>query len=405
MLEKYAELLVKQGVNLQPGQELVIDSSIECFELVRAVAKVAYEVGAKDVIVNYTDEKISRLRYENCDIEHFATIPQCIIELKNQYALKHAAVLSITSSDPEAMKGIDPLKIQTYRKALKTACSTFYDHLDLGIDRWCIAGAPSVAWANKVFPDMSDKEAVNALWQAIYKVTRCNQDNPIEAWNEHRHSFEKRVQILNEKKIKSLHYTNQLGTDLTIGMNKGYLFAGGGSYTTDGIYSFPNIPTEEIFTSPNKNQVDGIVYSSMPLNFNGNIIDEFSITFKEGRIVDYSAKEGYDVLKSIIETDEGSHYLGEVALVPYASPIRELGILFYNTLFDENASCHLAIGRGFSECIENGLEMNKEQLFEKGINDSLTHVDFMIGTKDLSIVATLENGEEFIIFKDGNFAF
>lgn len=200
MLEKYAELLVKQGVNLQPGQELVIDSSIECFELVRAVAKVAYEVGAKDVIVNYTDEKISRLRYENCDIEHFATIPQYIIELKNQYALKHAAVLSITSSDPEAMKGIDPLKIQTYRKALKTACSTFYDHLDLGIDRWCIAGAPSVAWANKVFPDMSDKEAVNALWQAIYKVTRCNQDNPIEAWNEHRHSFEKRVQILNEKK-------------------------------------------------------------------------------------------------------------------------------------------------------------------------------------------------------------
>lgn len=285
------------------------------------------------------------------------------------------------------------------------ACQTFYDHLDLGIDRWCIAGAPSLAWANKVFPDMSDKEAVQALWQAIFKVTRCDHNDPIEAWNDHRRSFERRVKILNEKKIKSLHYTNSLGTDLTIGLNDKYLFAGGGSYTTDGVYSFPNIPTEEIFTSPNKKSVDGIVYSAMPLNYNGNIIDEFTITFKDGRIVDYSAKQGYDVLKSIIETDEGSHYLGEVALVPYDSPIRNMGILFYNTLFDENASCHLAIGRGFSECIEDGLTMNKEQLLEKGINDSLTHVDFMIGTDDLSIVATLDDGEEFVVFENGNFAF
>lgn len=405
VLKKYAELIVKQGINLQPGQELVIDASIESYLLVREVAKYAYTLGAKDVIVLYSDEKITRLRYENCPIEHFENIPSYLVELRNQYALRHAAVLSIVSGDPEALKGIDPLKLQTWSINYHKACQTFYDHLDLGIDRWCIVAAPSVGWANKVYPDMSDKEAVQALWQAIFKATRCDQDDPVEAWNQHRASFEKRVNILNEKKIQSLHYKNSLGTDLTIGMNKDYLFAGGGSYTTDGIYSFPNIPTEEIFTSPNKDDVNGIVYSSMPLNYNGNIIDAFSITFKNGRIVDYNAQEGYEVLKSIIETDEGSHYLGEAALVSYQSPIREMETLFYNTLFDENAACHLAVGKGFGECLKDGLTMNKDQLFEKGINDSLTHVDFMIGTKDLSIIATLEDGSEFVVFKDGNFAF
>lgn len=405
MIKKYAELLVKQGVNLQKGQELVIDTSIENYELAREIAKQAYQAGAKDVIVHYTDERITRLRYENCDKEHFETVPAYLRELRNEYALHHAAMISLTSSDPEAMKGIDPLKMQTWSKSVHQACQLFYDHLDLGIDRWCIAGAPSVGWANKVFPDMSDKEAVEALWRAIFHVTRVDLENPIEEWNQHRRSFERRVKILNDANIQSIHYQNSLGTDLTVGMNKGYLFAGGGSYTTDGVYSFPNIPTEEIFSSPNKDDVNGTVYSSMPLNYNGNIVDEFSITFKDGRIIDYDAKVGYDVLKSIIETDEGSHYLGEIALVPYDSPINNMGILFYNTLFDENASCHLAIGRGFGECIQDGLSMNKQELFEKGINDSLTHVDFMIGTADLSIVATLDNGEEFVIFENGNFVF
>lgn len=405
MLKKYAELIVKQGVNLQPNQELVVDASIENYELAREIAKVAYDIGAKDVIVHYNDEVITRLRYENCDVEHFQEIPKYLQELRNDYALKHAAIVTITSADPESLKGIDPQKILARNRAMHESCKTFYDHLDLGIDRWCIVGAPSVAWANKVFPEMSDEEAVEALWKAIYHVTRCDQEDPIKAWNEHRHSFERRVGILNEKKIKSLHYTNGLGTDLTIELNPDYLFAGGGSQTTDGVYSFPNIPTEEIFTSPYYLGVNGIVYSSMPLNYNGQIIDEFSMTFENGRIVNYDAKVGYDTLKSIIETDEGSHYLGEVALVPYDSPIRQMNILFYNTLFDENAACHLAVGKGFGECIENGLSYNKEQLKEKGINDSLTHVDFMIGTKDLSIVAKLQDGQEFVIFENGNYAF
>ena len=405
MLEKYAELIIKQGVNLQVGQELLIDASIDSYQLVRLLTKKAYEVGAKDVIVNYRDEEVSRLRYEYCHQEHFETVPLYIQELRNQYAARHAALVSIESSDPELLKDIDPIKIQTLSKAVRQACQPFYDALDLGVNRWCIVAAPSVGWANKVFPEMSDKEAVEALWKAIFKATRCDQDDPVEAWNEHRRSFERRVQILNEKKIQSLHYQNGLGTDLTIGMNPHYLFAGGGSYTTDGIYSFPNMPTEEIFTSPDFHQVNGTVYSSMPLHYQGHIVDQFYMTFKDGRIIDYGAQQGADVLKSIIETDEGSHYLGEVAFVPYDSPIRRMNLVFYNTLFDENASCHLAIGKGFGECIKDGLQMSKEELYQQGINDSLTHVDFMIGTKDLSIEAILENGEKFVIFKDGNFAF
>ncbi len=405
MLEKYAELIIKQGVNLQVGQELLIDASIDSYQLVRLLTKKAYEVGAKDVIVNYRDEEVSRLRYEYCHQEHFETVPLYIQELRNQYAARHAALVSIESSDPELLKDIDPIKIQTWSKAVRQACQPFYDALDLGVNRWCIVAAPSVGWANKVFPEMSDKEAVEALWKAIFKATRCDQDDPVEAWNEHRRSFERRVQILNEKKIQSLHYQNGLGTDLTIGMNPHYLFAGGGSYTTDGIYSFPNMPTEEIFTSPDFHQVNGTVYSSMPLHYQGHIVDQFYMTFKDGRIIDYGAQQGADVLKSIIETDEGSHYLGEVAFVPYDSPIRRMNLVFYNTLFDENASCHLAIGKGFGECIKDGLQMSKEELYQQGINDSLTHVDFMIGTKDLSIEAILENGEKFVIFKDGNFAF
>ncbi|MBO6047191.1 MAG: aminopeptidase [Erysipelotrichaceae bacterium] len=405
MIHKYAELIVKKGVNLQKGQVLVITADVESAELVKAIAKVAFEVGAQDVIPNYIDGEITRMRYMNNDIDYFKQVPEYIQHLRNDYALKNAAVLTIDSEDPEGFKDVDPLKLQAYRKAMREACSTFYDHLEYGIDRWCVVGAPSLKWANKVFDDMSDEEAVEALWNAIYHVSRVDTDDPLAAWEEHRRSFEERVNILNDMAIDTLHYTNSLGTDLTIGMNDGYLFAGGGSYTTDGIYSFPNIPTEEIFTSPDYKRVDGIVYSSKPLNFNGSLVDDFWIRFENGRVVDYDAKLGKNVLTSIIETDEGAHYLGEAALVPYDSPISNLNILFYSTLYDENAACHLALGVGFNECIKNGYEMTKEELHEHGINDSATHVDFMIGTADLSIIARTKSGQEIVIFKDGNFAF
>jgi aminopeptidase len=405
MLKKYAELLVRKGVNLQENQELVIDASIEHVELVRAITKIAFELKAKDVIVHYHDEVITRLRYENLPVSHFENIPSYLVELRNEYAKRNAAIIMLTGDDPENMKGIDPMKIQTYSSSMHKMCKPFYDSLDLGINRWVIAGAPTLKWAKKVFKDKSDQEAIDALWQAIYKTAYCDLEDPIHKWDEHKVSFENRVNALNQMNIKQLHYTNKLGTDLIVGLNKDYLFAGGGSYTTDGIYSFPNIPTEEIFTSPMYKDVNGIVYNSLPLNYNGNIIDEFYIRFENGKAVDYHANIGNDVLKSIIETDEGSHYLGEIALIPNDSPISNMNLLFYNTLYDENASCHLALGKGFVECIKDGYSLNKEQLKEKGINDSLTHVDFMIGTDDLNIEALLENNDKIMIFSNGNWDF
>ena len=405
MLEKYAEVLIQKGVNLQENQELVIDSDIENYAFVRILVDVAYKHGAKNVIVQYSDEVVDHKMYEYLSLDELQNIPPHIIALREQYALSHAAILSLTSEDPDGFKDIDPKKVATYHKAMHLSCPTFYDHLDLGIDRWCIAAASSFSWAKKVYPSLNKEEAVNKLWEDIFKVCFIDTSDPLLSFDQHRRSFEDRVKILNESHIRSLHYTNSLGTNLTIGTLDDYLFAGGGSYTTDGLYSFPNIPTYEIFSSPNKYKVDGIVYNSLPLNYNGLIIDHFYIEFKEGRIVEYHADVGEEVLKEIIESDEGSHYLGEMALVPYSSPINQLNTLFYNTLLDENASCHLAIGKGFCECVKDGYTLDKQGLLEKGINDSSVHVDFMIGTQDLNITATLENGKSMVIFNKGEFTF
>ena len=337
--------------------------------------------------------------------EAFAHVPTWFKEFRNDYAAKKAAFLTIISDDPEGFKGIDPAKIALWSKSVSTACKPFYDSLDLGINTWCIVAGSSIKWANKVYPDMSDSEAVEALWNAIFKAVKVVDDDPLTAWQEHRKSFEARVAYLNKLNLNTLTYTNSLGTNLTVTLNEGYLFAGGGSYTTKGQYFFPNMPTEEIFTSPYRNGTNGVVYSSLPLNYNGNLIDEFKMEFKDGRIIDFDAKMGKEVLKEMLSIDEGSLYLGEIALVPYDSPISNMKTLFYNTLFDENASCHLAIGKGFSECIQGGLTMTKEQLLEKGVNDSLTHVDFMIGTSDLKIVGETKDGQVVRIFENGNFVF
>lgn len=404
-LQKYARLTVQAGMNVQKGQILVIDAAVESVELVRLITKEAYEIGAKEVVVRYNDEEVSKLKYQYADKELFGIIPRWVSDFENDYAQENAAFLTIVSNDPEGYKGIDPTKISLWSASFHKACQPFFDSLDLGINTWCIIGASSVKWANKVFPDMSDDEAVEALWNAIFKATKVDNDNPVEAWQNHRRSFEKRIKYLNELKLDSLTYTNSLGTNITIGLNKDYVFAGGGAATTKDIYFFPNMPTEEIFTTPSKDRADGIVYSSLPLNHNGNLINEFYLEFKDGRIIDYGAKEGLDVLKEIIEMDEGSHHLGEIALIPYDSPISNMDTLFYNTLFDENASCHFAIGKGFAECIKDGLTMNKEQLFEKGVNDSLTHVDFMLGTADLEIHGKTTDGKDVKIFTNGNFVF
>jgi aminopeptidase len=270
---------------------------------------------------------------------------------------------------------------------------------------WCVASIPTKPWAKKVFPDLSEEEAVEKLWENIFKTVRVDMEYPVAAWDEHKSNLKKSMEFLNNSKFKFLHYKNSLGTDLRIELPKDHIWLGGSDLTPEGVEFIANMPTEEVFTLPKKNGVNGVVWSSMPINRNGNIIDKFSLTFKEGRIVDFSAEEGYDVLKTLVETDEGSRYLGEVALVPYASPISKLGILFYNTLFDENASCHLAIGEAYPVCIKNGENMSKEELKKAEVNDSSVHVDFMIGTKDLEITGIAESGQEIPVFKDGNFAY
>jgi len=405
-LKKYASLIVQSGLNVQTGQIVVISGSIESYELIREVTKQAYEIGAKEVVVSYSDDEITRMKYHYLPTEEFNKVPAWLASFKNDYARENACFLYIDDSNPELLSGIDPIKIANWQKATHQAFDKYYELSDNMTNSWCIVGGATKQWANKVYPDMSDSEAVNALWNAIFKACKIDDENdPNVIWKQHRESFEKRVKYLNDLNIKKLYYKNSKGTEITIGLNPDYLFAGGGSYLKNGVYNFPNIPTEEIFTSPNKDDVEGIVFSSLPLSYGGHIVDEFYLRFKDGKVIDYGAKKGYEILRGIIETDEGSQSLGEVALIPYHSPINELKTLFYSTLFDENASCHMALGKGFAECIKGGVDMSKEELMQKGVNDSLTHVDFMMGTEDLLIEGILEDGSRVKIFENGDFVF
>lgn len=403
-LEAYARLIVEAGCNLQQGQELYLTSSVETAAFARLITRIAYERGARHVTVRYTDEKISRMHYDNCAIEVFETMPEWAALLNNSMAREGAAILSIISDDPEAMTGIDPAKAVANARAAHEACKEFYDALDFGRNTWCIAGAASAAWARKVFPDASEQEAVEKLWEAIFATARADVDDPIAAWEAHRKSFAARTALLNEQRFCALRYRNAHGTDLTVGLPAKHLWNGGGDTTADKTPFFPNIPTEEIFTTPDRLRAEGTVVSALPLVHNGTLIDNFSITFESGKAVKCAAEQGLETLRSIIETDENSCRLGEVALVPYTSPIRRTGILFYNTLYDENASCHLALGQGFPDCYEGGIEMSAEELLEAGVNKSAAHVDFMIGTEDLSIEGIRADGTAVPVFENGNWA-
>lgn len=403
-LERYARLIIEAGCNLQQGQELFLSTSVQTSAFAQLVTRIAYEHGARHVTVEYYDEKITRMHYDNCPLELFEVTPEWTALLNNSMARRGAAILSISSDDPEAMTGIDPAKAAARTRASRNACKEFYDALEFGNNVWCIAGAASPAWAQKVFPDDPEDRAIQKLWDAIFTTARVYTDDPVAAWEKHRLSFAARIKQLNAQRFSALHYSNALGTDFTVGLPEKHLWSGGGDTTQSGTPFFPNIPTEEIFTSPDRRQAEGTVVSALPLIHNGTLIDKFSLTFSEGRVVDFSAEQGYGMLKSIIETDEGSSSLGEVALVPHTSPIRQTNILFYNTLYDENASCHLALGQGFPDCYEGGTEMDADTLFEDGINKSAQHVDFMIGTEDLTIEGIKADGSIEIIFSDGEWA-
>lgn len=404
-LRKYAELAVKSGVNIQKGQKLVINTPIECAEFSRLIADIAYEAGAKDVVMNWSDEKFSKIRFMKAPDEVFETMPGYERDLYIENVREGAAFISIHASDPELMKEVDPNRLAQAQKTRRIAIKEFNEKLMSNQNPWSVISIPTVAWAKKVFPGVSEEEAMKKLWDTIFKIVRVDKEDPVKAWEEHKKNLREKLEFLNAAKIKTLHYKNNKGTDLNVELPEGYIFLGGSEHTQDGIEFLANMPTEEVFSMPLKTGVNGTVVSSKPLNYGGNLIEDFSLTFKDGRIVDFTAKEGLSTLKNLIETDEGSHYLGEVALVPFDSPISNSNIIFFNTLYDENASCHFAIGKAYSVCIENGTKMNEEELEKAGVNDSLTHVDFMVGTEDLDIVATTKEGKTIQIFKNGNWAF
>ena len=304
-LEKYARLIVQSGLNVQEKQTVVISASIESYQLVREVTKQAYLVGAKEVVVHYSDEEVTRMKYENMEVEDFNHVPTWFSSFRNDYALMNACFLYVDDENPEMLAGIEPKKISNWQRAVKKACKTYFDLSDNMTNAWCIVGGATQKWANKVYPDMSNQEALDSLWNAIFKAAKIDDEHdPVELWSQHRRSFEKRVNYLNGLNLKKLYYKNSKGTEITIGLNDDYLFAGGGSYLKNGVYNFPNIPTEEIFTSPNKDDVEGIVFSSLPLSYGGNIVDEFYLRFKDGQVIDFGAKEGYEVLKGIIDNEE-----------------------------------------------------------------------------------------------------
>lgn len=404
LLEKYALLLVKTGINIQKDQTLVINSPIECASFTRIVSRIAYAEGAREVVVSWRDELSTKIKFVNAQDEVFLEYPEWQREFYLSNVRKGAAFLSIPASDPELMKDVNPQRLSTANKAASTAIKEYRDRLMSNKNVWCVASIPTISWAKKVFPELSEDEAMEKLWYSIFKTVRIDTENPVASWETHKTNLKKSVDFLNSNNFKYLQYKNSLGTNLKIELPENHIWLGGSDYTPEGIEFIANIPTEEVYTLPKKTGVNGTVVSSKPLNYNGNLIEKFSLTFKNGRVVDFKAENGYDILKSIIETDEGSYYLGEVALVPYDSPISNSNILFYNTLFDENASCHLALGKAYPVCIKNGENLSNEELVELEVNDSFVHEDFMVGTEDLQIIGITADGKEISVFENGNFA-
>jgi aminopeptidase len=403
-LARYAELAVNVGVNIQQGQPLYIAASLEAAPLVRLIAKKAYENGAKQVHVDWTDDEISRLRFELAPEDSFSEFPAWKVQEREQLAEQGAAFLSIVSQSPDLLKGIDSKRISAAQKATGTALSKYRQLVQSDKVSWSVIAAPSKAWAAKVFPKLAEAEQVDALWEAIFKAVRADLEQPVEAWLAHDETLHTKVDYLNNKKYAKLHYTSP-NTDLEVALPDGHLWCGAGSVNEKGFSFMANMPTEEVFTVPHKNGVNGYVSSTKPLSYGGNIIDDFKLTFEDGKITDVSAAQGEDVLKQLIESDEGSHYLGEVALVPHQSPISASNILFYNTLFDENASNHFAIGSAYAFCLEGGKAMSSDELKDHGLNQSITHVDFMVGSAEMDIDGILADGTREPIFRSGNWAF
>lgn len=403
-LAKYAKLLVSTGINVQPGHTVQLTIGVEQAELARLIVKEAYAHGAKEVLVNWLDDVIARERLVNVDVELLEQVhPQRITEM-NYLLERKASRLVVLSEDPGAYDGVDPEKLSRNARALSQALNPMRQASQANKISWTLGAASGLEWAKKVFPNAaSDEEAVDLLWDQIFKTCRIYEEDPIKAWEEHEARLVAKAKVLNDEQFVKLHYTSP-GTDLVLGMPKNHLWEAAGSVNAQGEHFIANMPTEEVFTAPDYRVADGYVTSTKPLSYNGNIIEGIKVTFKDGEIVDVTAEKGDEVMKKLVFDNAGARGLGEVALVPDKSPISQSGVTFFNTLFDENASNHLAIGQAYAFSIEGGTEMSQEELKEAGLNRSDVHVDFMIGSNKMNIDGIREDGTRVPIFRDGEWA-
>lgn len=403
VLKKYAELIAKCGVNVQKGQEVVIEAAIDQPEFVYMVVEACYKLGAKLVTVNWSYQPMSVLHYRYRSLKTLSKVEEWEKARLQHYVDVLPCRIYLTSDDPEGLKRVNIKKMSEARQRQYPIIKGFRDQMENKY-QWCIAAVPGAAWAKKLYPELSKKQAIEKLWEAILTASRAMED-PIKAWEEHNADLQARCDYLNSLGIEKLHYTAGNGTDFTVGMIPEAIFAGGGETSLSGIFFNPNIPSEECFISPKRGQAEGIVYASMPLSYQGQLIEKFSIRFKNGKAVEWKAEKNEELLGKMLTMDEGAGYLGECALVPFESPINQTGLLFYNTLFDENAVCHLAVGHGFPDTIRDFQNKSLEECYELGINDSMIHVDFMIGTADLSIMAECRDGKTVALFRNGTWAF
>ncbi|MCC4221568.1 MULTISPECIES: aminopeptidase [Staphylococcus] len=404
-LQQYAELLVGVGMNVQKDQPVFIRSSVDALELTHYIVEAAYKRGASDVKVEYSDDKLSRLKFEYESVEFFEkdAVKSYEVEKRMDYVKRGAANLALITQDPDLLNGIDSEKLSTYQRQYSTAYKGYMEASQKNQFPWCVAAFPSKAWAQRVYPDLTETEAYSKFIDEVLDIVRVDGNDPVKNWKNHVENLSIHARKLQDKNYKALHYISE-GTDLVIGLPEGHIWEDATSYTSEGQAFVANIPTEEVFTAPHRLNVNGHVTNKLPLSHNGNIIDGFTLTFKDGEVVDFKADQGEDVLRDLLNTDEGARRLGEVALVPDDSPISNRNTIFYNTLFDENASCHIALGSAYGFNVEGGTEMTTEEKLAHGLNDSLIHVDFMIGSPDLTIYGITQDDEKELVFENGNWS-
>ena len=400
----YAELVVRSGVNIQKGQRLQIGCAIENYDFAKLCAEAAYEAGCKEVLFNWSDDELTRMKYLKADDDVFDKVDSWVVDRCNTLADEGCAFLNIFAEDPEGLNGVDSDRIRRAQISSGKALEHYREMMMSSACPWTVCSVPSKAWARAVFPELSEEEAIARMWDEILACCRIDGGDAVQNWEDHINELKKHVDILNDYNFKTLKYRNSIGTNVTVDLPEGHYWAGGAEKSGSGLIFSPNFPTEEVFTLPVKDSMNGTIVATKPLSHNGTVIEGIRFRVENGKIVEAHADKGEEILKDAITVDEGASYFGEVALVPYDSPISNSGVLFLNTLYDENAACHFAFGEAYP-LITGAENMTKDELKARGVNTSMTHVDFMVGSEDLEITGVTHDGKEVPVFVNGNFAF